>query len=404
MPWSTPSGLIKHDEDPFRLYEPGALMTSEPQAAAEEGPPPSVVVESPATPAPSEAPAESAPPFSSSPSLEDFVAEGAPAAAAPTPASDDDLSADEAAALTRGRPKWLVPAIASVVLIVIATGAWLFRSVPRHLTTPAKLTAVAAQPVNATRAGTVGPHAVEDGADVTKDQPLGALDDTASKKRLADIEKRRAAIERRRASLVSAADKKVKPVLKKAEAARKVYASAAAKLERAAALPPAKRRAAVAKAKKAEAAAKTKLKKAEAALEALTHEDEKAKLTAEVTALEAEAASLGEALATPPFTAPIAGHVTWLKAAGDAVEAGDAVAQVQPGEWRVHADARLTVPEGTSVEASVDVAGETLPLRDVRLTDGAIDGVVDSKKPLPADGTLEVSAGEQKAWEALGSE
>jgi hypothetical protein len=337
-------------------------------------------------------PSESRPakPFASSPSLEQFVAENG---------ADADLAA---AGLARSRawPKRLLPAVAGGVgLVLVGAGAWLVRPVPRHFTAPARLTRVAPHRVTATRAGDVGPHAVEDGALVQAGQWLGALDDTGPKQRLADLEARRAAIERRLAALAPAAEKKVAPVAKKAELARALYASAATKLERALALPPARRKAALAKAKKEEAAAKARLTKAEAALEALTHKAERQKLADEAAALERETVLLREALAAPPFTAPVAGKLTWLKAAGEAVQPGDAVLQVDPGQWKVRADVHVTLPAGTPVEARVVVGDATLEVRELEVTDAAADGVVESSGPLAATATLELSAGEGRAWE-----
>jgi hypothetical protein len=143
------------------------------------------------------------------------------------------------------------------------------------------------------------------------------------------------------------------------------------------------------------------LTKAQAALEALTHAGELERLATEEAALAQEAASLGEALTAPPFTAHAAGRLTWLKQPGDEVQAGDAVLQVDPGLWEVRLDMHLTLPPGLPVNATVTVGGASLEVRRLKVTDTAVAGVVQSPTPLAATGTLEVSAGERQAWEVL---
>jgi len=451
--FSTPSALLRHDEDPFQLYAPGVVIA--PKPAAPPASTPSIIIEED----PGPAGRVGLDPGSSSSVIAAFTAMGAAGAAAqaahappapPSPAAKPEAprasveggagapfgavtpdaprgstpeavaphadKASEAPAepgpdapvrpVSSGdRRRWLARGLLAVggvlVLALVAGAAWLLRSVPRHESLACTLEPLDAVTVTAPWAGALAPPAVESGARATAGQTFGGMDVTAAKARLSAIAAQRAELERRRATLKRGRDKAIKAAAKKRDAARKARADIDTKLERAKALPPAQQKSKVPLLQKFVVLTQKRLDAAEAALEKLTHEQQLAQLAAEETALEAERASLDGQLASAALVAPVAGRVTWLVKPGEAVEAGAPVAKVDAGRWRVRAEATVKLPAGVPVEATVVTGGRTLEVRRLDVQPAAVLGVVDSATPLSPTGTLELAAGERHAYELL---
>ncbi|MCC6338130.1 MAG: hypothetical protein IT380_29565 [Myxococcales bacterium] len=340
-----------------------------------------------------------------------FAAGDASTVSEPAPAS-----AEQAAPRTSPAPAGLAEALAVppprrsrapllvlgvLALVLLAGGVFLLRPVSRVLTRSCQLEAVPPGPVPAPRDGALGAQSVPEGTRVKAGQVVGSMDDTAQKKRLADIDARLAAIAKRRASFRAADPKQVKQATEKAEQARKAYAVSTEKLKRADA---AKRRAAVAKAKKAAATAKTALAKAEAALESLTHTAELERLATETATLQAESSRLLEATAASSLTAPVAGRLSWLKKPGEPVHSTDEVARVDPGVWKVRATPGASLPAGVVVEGTLEAGDAKLEVLGLSVSEASMEGRVEAKGALPATGTLRLNAGTQRAWEALRGE
>lgn len=223
-----------------------------------------------------------------------------PEVTAPDAAPLPEVTAPDAAPLAPAKKTSKAPLLIAAVVVLALAGV-LLRPVDARVTLPCELKAVPLGSATAPRAGTVKQAEVQRGEFVVKGAVIArlevSLDDTP-----AAFSSRQEALENELASLRAAPPakvKKAKAAVKKAERALKTASKAAAK----------------AKGKKVAAAQKTvalktaALEKAQAALETLTHEQQRTELKARLQQLDDEQAAAAQRLARSTIEAPADGVV-----------------------------------------------------------------------------------------------
>lgn len=293
----------------------------------------------------------------------------------------------------------VLPLLAGILGVgLVGLGFYLFWPVPRAHTLPCRLAPLTSVSVSSTGEGTVAWLEIPSGTHVEAQAPLGQLKTESLDKQASEVSAKLKGLEAKRTEYVRPPNAKQLLLAKRAfEKAKKPYESAVARRQRAEALPPARQRSQLPQFIKAEAKLKIRLDKARAALESLTHEEALAQLDAQKALLESELKTLDASRQEATWRASAAGWVHHHVQPGDAVKTGDVLAEIVDGRLSVQAQLTLPLPPGLPLEAVVALGAVELPVRNLRLTGGALQGEVDASKSESRDksqGTLKLRAGE----------